>query len=117
MHSIAIQPQFQLIVDPKYFEVLRSFGNVEEIFRKLIHDYTVEQVNQRIGKIKQELTTFEKKYGLPYQEFYHRVATDQEFLTQLNTAGLIWELDINAWEYCVEELTVWHGRLKDILQN
>jgi len=94
--------------------LLKPFGQVEEVLKEIIRCYAREYA---IAKLQEQINQFEIKYGLPYDQFYDRVATDELFLAKLNQANLVWELDINAWEYAVEELAVWQQRLAKLSNN
>ncbi len=103
-----------LAIDAKYVDVLKALGNLEETLEEAIRRYAVEQIGERIGKLQHEILAFQTKYGLPYEVFYARVTTDDEFVENLRDTHPTWERDFNAWEYYVEELSEWLGRLESI---
>jgi hypothetical protein len=103
-----------LVLDSKYVDVLGALGNLEETLEEAVRRYAIEQIGERIGKLQREILTFQAKYGLPYEVFYARVTTDDEFVRSLRDAHPTWERDFNTWEYYIEELSEWLGRLESI---
>jgi hypothetical protein len=51
---------------------------------------------------------------MSYQQFYERVTTDEAFVETLEDTQLMWELDWHTWEYYVEVLAEWLGRLEKL---
>lgn len=103
-----------LVLDSKYVDVLGALGNLEETLEEAVRRYAIEQIGERIGKLQREILTFQAKYGLSYEVFYARVTTDDEFVRNLRDAHPTWERDFNTWEYYIEELSEWLGRLESI---
>ena len=103
-----------LTLDPKYVDILQAFGNLEDTVEEAIHRYVVERINERIEKARREILILEAKYGMPYQQFYERVTTDEAFVETLEDTQLMWELDWHTWEYYVEVLAEWLGRLEKL---
>jgi hypothetical protein len=103
-----------LTLDPKYADVLRAFGNLEEAVEEAIHRYTLERVNERIEKARHEILTLETKYGMSYQQFNESVTTDEAFVERLEATYLTWELDWQTWEYYEEVLAEWIGHLEKL---
>jgi len=108
------QTMTPLMLDPKYVDVFQVFGNLDEIVEKAIHDYAIKRINERIEKSRQEVLSFEAKYGMTYQEFLERVTTDETFVDNLENNYLTWEMDWQTWEYYTEVLDEWLGRLKKL---
>jgi len=104
-----------LSLAPEYLNVLQTLGNVEEILKDAVRAYAVEQIGQRIGKLQHEISAFRIEYGLSYERFYAGITTDEDFVKQLRQTHPLWERDFNAWQYYVEELQEWLGRLEIIL--
>jgi hypothetical protein len=71
------------MLDPKYIEVLQSFGNINEVLPEAIKQYALQQINGRIDQARQQLLTFEAKYGLTYHEFLARTFDDEAWVQQL----------------------------------
>jgi hypothetical protein len=94
-----------LTLNPKYVDVLRAFGSLEETVEEAIHRYAVERINERIEKLRSEVLTFETKYGMSYEQFYNRIMADDEFVENLWNSNPTWKVDFSAWEYYVEALT------------
>ena len=103
-----------LTLDPKYVDILQTFGNLEEIVEEALHRYTVERINERIEEARQEVLRFEARYGMTYEQFCKRTASDEAFLEYLEENHVMWERDLNAWEFYTEDLSEWLGRLKNI---
>ena len=103
-----------LTLDQKYIDILQMLGNLEDTLEEAIRRYAIQQIGERVGKLQREILTFQTKYGLPYEQFYGRITTDDEFVQNLRKIHPTWERDFNAWEYYVEELSEWLGRLESI---
>ena len=103
-----------LTVESQYLNVLKALGNIEETVQEAIRTYAVERIGERIGTLHHEILTFQARYGLPYEQFYVRITTDEEFVTSLRQSHSTWERDFNAWQYYVEELHEWLGHLESI---
>ena len=103
-----------LTLSPKYVNVLQSLGSLEENLEEAIRSYAIERIGERIGKLQHEILTFQARYDLPYEKFYAHITTDEEFVKNLRQSHPTWERDFNAWEYDIEELNEWLGRLESI---
>ena len=103
-----------LSLAPQYISILQALGNVEEMLEDAIRAYVTERIGERIGKLQREILTFQKQYGLPFEKFYAQITTDEEFIKNLRESHPLWERDLNAWEYYIEELSEWLGRLESI---
>ncbi len=106
-----------LTLNPKYVNILQTFGNIEEIVEEILYRYTLERINERIEKASQAVLGFEAKYGMPYREFYERAMNDDEFVAALWEADPTWEDDLMVWEYYGEVLSDWTNRLNNLLQD
>ena len=106
-----------LTIDIKYADILRSFGNLEEIVEKALYEYVLKQINERIEKYQQEIQPFEVKYGMPYETFLDRIMSDDAFVKSLWDADPTWKTDLPVWEYYAEGLAEWRGRLQNILND
>jgi hypothetical protein len=51
-----------------------------------------------------------------YEQFYHRIMTDDEFVESLWNSNPTWKVDFSAWEYYAEALTEWLDCLERISQ-
>jgi len=103
-----------LTLDPKYIEVLQSFGNINEILPEAIKQYALQQINGRIDQARQQVLTFEAKYGLTYSEFLARTFDDETWVQQLWQADPTWEDDKLTWLYYTETLEDWICRRENI---
>jgi hypothetical protein len=106
-----------IAVDQKYVDILNVFGDVPKQVEKAIRQYTVEQIQAEIEKCARENAYFEKKYGVTYEEFKERSVLDEDFYNRLRQIEQLWERDSIQWEFYVEGLKEWLGRLTDILQQ
>lgn len=103
-----------LTLNPKYVEVLRAFGSLEQTVEEAVHRYAVERINERIEKLRGEVLVFETKYGMSYESFYQQMMMDEAFVENLWNSNPTWKIDFNAWEYYVETLTEWLKHLQRI---
>lgn len=103
-----------LTLDAKYIDVLQALGNLEETLEEAVRRYAIGQIGERVGQLQREILAFQTKYKLPYEQFYAHITTDDNFVAQLREAHPTWERDFNAWEYYIEELAEWLGRLESI---
>ncbi|MCP4398507.1 MAG: hypothetical protein GY801_14575 [bacterium] len=103
-----------LNLDTRYVDVLRALGNLEDTLQEAVRSYAVKQIGERIGELQHEISGFQERYGLPYEKFYAQVTSDEEFVTQLRQSHPTWERDFSTWEYYIEELHEWLGRLESI---
>jgi hypothetical protein len=106
-----------LTLDPKYVDILRAFGSLEEAVEEAVHRYALERINERVEKLQGEILAFEAKYGMSYEQFYTRIMTDDEFVENLWNSNPIWKVDFDAWEYYVEGLSEWLERLEKISKS
>lgn len=103
-----------LTLDTKYINILEALGNLNETLEEAVRRYSVERIGEQIGRLQREILVFQNKYGLPYEQFYARITTDNEFVENLRHTHPTWERDFNAWEYYVKELSEWLGHLESI---
>ena len=101
-------------LDAKYVNVLESLGNPQDGLAEAVRRYATERVGARIAQLHREISQIQVIYGLPYEQFYARVATDEEFVEALRSRHPLWERDFNTWEFLIEEQSVWLGRLEKI---
>ena len=103
-----------LTLNPKYINILQALGSLDETLEEAVRRYAIERIGERIGTLQHEIMVFQTRYGLPYEQFYVRITTDDEFVENLRETHQTWERDFNTWEYYVEELSEWLGRLESI---
>ena len=103
-----------LQLTPKYIDVLKALGSVEQNLEEAIRSYVTEKIGVRIGKLQHEISIFQSKYGLPYEKFYVNITTNEEYVKSLRKSYPTWERDLNSWEYYVKELSEWLGHLENI---
>lgn len=103
-----------ITLDARYINVLESLGNAEDGLAEAVRRYATERIGARIAQLHREISQIQVVYGLPYEQFYARVTTDEEFVETLRSVHPLWERDFNTWEFLIEEQSVWLGRLEDI---
>jgi hypothetical protein len=106
-----------IALDAKYINVLESLGNAQDGLAEAVRRYATERIGARIAQLHREISQIQVTYGLPYEQFYARVTTDEEFVETLRSAHPLWERDFNTWEFLIEEQSAWLGRLEDISIN
>lgn len=100
--------------DAEYVTALQTFGNVEDLLKDAVRSYTIERIGKQIGHLQHEIMFLQRAYGLPYEQFYIHVTTDEGFMNELRRSHPTWERDFQTWEYYLEELNEWLGRLERI---
>ena len=87
--------------------------SVDEAVRRL----AIERANQRIAELRQKTEGWERKFQCSYDLLAYRTATDEAFVTELNSNPTTnqWEADLMTWEFYATELGEWHKRLQSIL--
>ncbi len=103
-----------LTLDTRYINILQDLGDPNEILEEALRRYTTEQIGERVGLLQHKILALQTKYGLPYEQFYTRVNTDQEFAENLRQTQPSWERDLNAWRRHIEKLAKWLGYLERI---
>ena len=66
--------------------------------------YATERIGLRIAQLHSEISQLQAIYGLPYEQFYARVTTDEAYVQALRSKHPLWERDFNTWEFLVEEI-------------
>jgi len=103
-----------LTLDSKYVDILSSLGDLKVNLEEAVRRYGVEQIGERIARLQREISGFQTQYSMPYEIFYARVTTDEEFVRGLRRNHPTWERDFQTWGYYVEEMSEWLGRLESI---
>lgn len=103
-----------ITLNPKYINILRTFGDVEQNVEAALQEYIRKQLEVRVAQARQEVIVFETKYAMTYEQFCERTATDDTYLAHLEAMSPLWERDLNAWEFYEEDLAEWRGQLKSI---
>ncbi len=103
-------------IQDKYAEMLKALGNVQAAVDLALQRYTIEQVTTRLSELRQRDADYRAKYGLDYPTFAQRVATDENFIRQVETqTSKIWEIDLADWEFCYKGIQDWTQRLQTLL--
>ncbi len=103
-------------IQNKYVEMLSTFGNLEEAVDLALQRYTIEQVTAKRLKLLQRDAGFQTKYGMDYESFSQRIATDEAFVQKIEgTVNRLWEIDLAEWEFCHKGIGDWTRKLQSIL--
>jgi len=106
-----------LTLESEYVDMLKPFGQVEEVLKEIIRRYAREQIPQRIKNVQQEIKSYEVKYGLPYDQFFEQVMNNESFVADLWAINPTWKVDLSAWEYDLEVLAEWQQHLAKLSNN
>ncbi len=98
----------------KYTDILAELGDVDNEVNEAVRRYAWERAGERIVNLQRKIRAFEKQYGMPYELFYARITTDEEFVSRLRAEHPLWERDFHEWEFYVEELREWLNRLETL---
>ena len=59
-------------------------------------------------KLQQRDTDFQAKYGMDYESFSRRTATDEAYVLEIeDTVNRLWEIDLAEWEFCHKGIEDW----------
>jgi len=108
--------KLNLELDDGLVEVLRSLGNLEEIIQFALKRYSVDESSKRTEELKKEITAWEMKYNMSYDQFHAKIVDDEQFLDNLNQQHPMWEADFMYWESQQREFDQWMKRLEAILR-
>ena len=88
-------------------------SSVDEAVRRM----AIERANERIAELQRKVAAWQMKYQCSYELFAYRTATDEEYVTHLNSRPDTqqWDADLAAWEFYATELAEWQKRLQNIL--
>ncbi|MGQ9627503.1 MAG: hypothetical protein ACUVV0_11435 [Anaerolineae bacterium] len=107
----------KVVVSDKYADVLAALGDTQRAVEEALRRYTIEKIGERIADLRRQIQCWEEKYGCPYEVFYSRIASDEEFVNLLRQKYVTWEKDFQQWEFYVEEMREWISRLESILTD
>ena len=100
----------------KYVETLTAFGNLEEAVDLALQRYTIEQITSKRAELMQLDADFQAKYGMDYESFSQRIATDEAFVNEIEAnVNRLWEIDLAEWEFCHKGIDDWTRKLQAIL--
>jgi hypothetical protein len=103
-------------IPDKYAKTLSALGDVQAAVDLALQRYTIEQITAKIAQLRQRVQRSEAKYGLDYPTFARRIAGDENFVHEIETAvNPLWELDAADWEFCVKGIKDWTHTLRAIL--
>ena len=101
----------------EWVETARLFGDIENVVRDALWNYSVEQCQQRINKATTRVVSYNQKYRCDYEGFRRAIQTNESFLTRIEAQNPLWEEDAMEWEYWIEEQQAWLNQLGDILRR
>ena len=101
-------------INSKFVDILAPLGDVQQVVDEAVRRYAVEKLGERLAELRRAMRPFEERYGCPYEVFYARVTTDEDFVAGLREANPTWERDFHTWEFYVEELREWLNRLEQL---
>ncbi|MBC8230916.1 hypothetical protein H8E77_15300 [bacterium] len=107
--------ELNLELDDGLVEALHSLGKLNEIVPFALKRYSIDEVLKRIEELKKEITEWEIKYNMSYNQFQAKIVDDEQFLDNLNQQHPMWEADLMYWESQQRELNQW--RLLDAKSN
>lgn len=102
------------MINSRYADILAPLGDVQQAVDEAVRRYALEKASQRIAELRHAICPFEEQFGCPYEAFYARVTTDEEYVTHLRETSPTWERDFHEWEFYVEELREWLNRLEQL---
>lgn len=115
-YHIKVAIMMTVAVRNKYVEALSTFGNLEEVVDLALQRYTIEQVTTKRAELIRQDADFQAKYGMDYESFSQRIATDEAFVDEIEAnVNRLWEMDLAEWEFCNKGIEDWTRKLQAIL--
>ena len=103
-------------IQDKYVETLNALGGVQAALDLALQRFAIEQITGKLAELKQREAAYRARYGLDYPTFAQRVATDEDFVLQVETRlSKTWEVDLADWEFCYKGIQDWTQRLQTLL--
>ncbi len=88
-------------IPERYIETLAPLGRLEETVGLALQRYAIERIAARIAELRQRDRNFQTKYGCDYETFVERMASDEEFVREIEaTISKTCELDLAECEFC-----------------
>jgi len=106
-----------IMIQDKYFEALKLFGETDELVETALRRFIVEQATDRIKVLWDEVKIWEEVYGESFNSFQHKIETDEAFARNLDETHPLWEGDFVHWKFYAEELQEWLERLQNIFRT
>ena len=72
--------KLNLELDDGLVEVLHSLGNLGEIVQFALKRYSIDEILRRTEELKKEITEWEMKYNMSYDQFQAKVVKDNNGL-------------------------------------
>ena len=106
----------KVAIQDKYLETLTVLGDVQSAVDLALQRYTIEQVTAKLADLRQREAGYQAKYGMDYPTFVQRLATDADFVHQVESRlSKVWEVDLADWEFCYKGIQDWTQRLQQLL--
>ena len=103
-------------IQDKYVETLNALGGVQAALDLALQRFAIEQITGKLAELKQREAAYRARYGLDYPAFAQRVATDEDFVLQVETRlSKTWEVDLADWEFCYKGIQDWTQHLQTLL--
>ncbi len=109
--------EFVVTVPKSISDTLQALGDPKMVTAIALRRYLVDACWQRIEQAERKITEYEQKYNFTYQDFNHRLDTDELFLEAANRDHPTWETDAIEWAYCLKESQTWQERLEKIMHE
>ena len=72
-------------------------------------------IPDQLAELRQREAGYVARYGLNYAAFAQRMATDENYVRQIETqASKLWEADLADWEFCHKGTQDWTRRLQTL---
>lgn len=103
-------------IQDKYIEMLNALGGVQTALELALQRFAIEQITSKLSELRQREAAYHAKYNLDYPTFAQRMATDEDFVRQIETSlSKTWEIDLADWEFCYRGIQDWTRRLQTLL--
>lgn len=103
-------------IKKEYAEILNNFGDLESAIDLAVKRYTIEQITDRIAKLKQKNLDLENKYKCDYVTFLKKTQQDEKFIDYVEkNIEKLWEIDLSDWEFAHGGIKDWTEKLQTIL--
>ncbi len=103
-------------VQENLVDVLKSLGDPKAVIPMALRQFIVNSCLQKLDRARNNVSEYEQRYGIDYEDFNLRVTTDQSYLDMVNRDYPLWEADVIEWLHWLEEEKAWQERLEKALQ-
>jgi len=104
-------------IEDKHAELLNEIGDLDSNVRAAIQRYLMEQIGNKVLYFSEQNKRFAEKYGMSYIEFSEKVASDENYIIELEQKHqiMMWEADLMDWEFSIKSIEDWKQKLENIL--